>query len=342
MTITMKQWQLPAFGLQHLTLADAPVPQPGTHELLVRVCAVSLNYRDKLVVEGGLLPEQPSMPFVPCSDMAGEVVAIGAQVTRFKVGDRVLGNFWTQWIEGDPPTAMMRHGLSLGGPLPGVLAQYITLHEQVAVRAPATLTDVEASTLPIAALTAWFALMETGQLRPSQTVLVQGTGGVALSGLQIAHAVGARVIVTSRHADKLARVKALGDFAVIDTQAAPDWARAVHELTHGKGVDHVLEVMGGRNLEQSVLALASGARIAQIGFLADADIAFPVLPLMLKRAVIQGISVGHRRAFENMNRFFDEHPIRPVIDHVYGIQEARAAFAHLERGPFGKVVISVT
>jgi NADPH:quinone reductase-like Zn-dependent oxidoreductase len=337
----MKRWQLPVFGLRHLELADAPIPQPGPHELLVRVAAVSLNYRDKLVVEGGLLPDKPAMPFVPCSDMAGEVVVAGAEVTRFKAGDRVLGNFWTQWIDGDPPLAMARHGLSLGGPLPGVLAEYVTLDEQVAVRAPVSLTDVEASTLPIAALTAWFALIETGRLRSGQTVLVQGTGGVALFGLQIASAFGARVILISRHAEKAARAEALGAFASVNTTETPDWPDAVEMLTDGRGVDHVLELIGGANLNQSAAALAPGGRIAQIGFLEGANIVLPVIPLMLKRAFVQGISVGHRRAFENMNHAFEERGIKPVVERVYRFDEVPAAFDHLERGPFGKVVISV-
>ncbi|KVL86249.1 zinc-dependent alcohol dehydrogenase family protein [Burkholderia stagnalis] len=341
MNTTMKQWQLPAFGLPHLELADVPVPRPGPRELLVRVGAVSLNYRDALVVDGALLPDLPAMPFVPCSDMAGEVVAVGADVTRFAVGDRVLGHFWTQWIDGGPPPEMTRHGLSLGGPLPGVLAEYVTLGEQAAVRAPASLDDAAASTLPIAALTAWFALVETGGVQSGQTVLVQGTGGVALFGLQIARAFGARVIVTSRDAGKAARAMALGADASIDTSDTRDWADAALRLTGGRGVDHVLELVGGANLRQSATAVAPGGRIAQIGFLDSDDLVLPALPLMLKRAVVQGISVGHRRAFEQMNRAFDEHGIRPVVEHVHAFDDAPAAFAHLERGPFGKVVITV-
>jgi NADPH:quinone reductase-like Zn-dependent oxidoreductase len=227
------------------------------------------------------------------------------------------------------------------GPLPGMLAEYVTLDEQSAVRAPLSLTDAEASTLPIAALTAWFALVETGRLRSGQTVLVQGTGGVAMFGLQIALAFGARVIVTSRHAEKLARVRALGTVDTIDTQETPAWANGVQGLTEGRGVDHVLELLGGSNLEQSATALAPGGRIAQIGFLQDPNLMFPVIPLMLKRAIVQGISVGHRRAFEEMNAAFDERGIKPVIGQTYHFDEVAAAFEHLEQGPFGKVVISM-
>lgn len=341
MGATMKRWQLPSFGLRNLEQVEVPVPTPGGHDLLIRVSAVSLNYRDRLVVDGDLLPERPAMPFTPVSDMVGEVVATGDGVSRAKVGDRVLGNFWTGWIDGAPPREMTRHGLSLGGPLPGMLAEYVILHEDAAVAAPRSLADREASTLPVAGLTAWFALVETGHLAPGDTVLVEGTGGVALFGLQIARAFGARVIVTSRSAGKLDRARALGATDVIDTTKTPQWSGTAQELTQGSGVDHVLELIGDDNLGQSAAALASGGRISQIGFLKGTDIRLPAVPLMLKRAVIQGITVGHRRAFEDLIRAVDRFGITPVIDKVYGFDQAPAAFAHLDRGPFGKIVIDV-
>lgn len=340
MVENMKLWQLPAFGLKNLERAERPAPDPRENELLVRVAAVSLNYRDKLVVEGQLLPDRPAMPFVPLSDMAGEVVAVGAGVTRFHVGDRVSGNFWTQWIDGEPPLEMRRHGLSLGGPLPGVLSEYVTLAESAAVEAPSSLSDEEASSLPVAALTAWFALIETGRLTAGQTVLVQGTGGVSLFGMQIARSFGARVIVTSRDDAKLERAKALGASDVIDTTSTPEWSTRALALTEGRGVDHILELIGGDNLRQSAEALASGGRIAQIGFLRSPEITLPAVPLMLRRAIIQGVSVGHRRAFEDMNRAIDERRIKPIIDEVYSFDDVHAAFARLERGPFGKVVVT--
>ncbi|SNB77778.1 NADPH:quinone reductase [Arboricoccus pini] len=341
MNDTMRVWQLSAFGLGNLKLVEHPIPSVGPRDVLVKVGAVSLNYRDKLIVEGQLLPDRPAMPFVPVSDMAGTIVAIGDGVTRFGVGDRVMGNFWTQWINGAPPPEMRRHGLSLGGPLPGVLAEYVVISEDVAVAVPSSLSDEEASTLPIAALTAWFALVETGRLTAGEIVLVQGTGGVSLFGLQIAVALGARVIITSRDAGKLERAKALGAFHGIDTSATPAWAAEAIEVTSGDGVDHVLELIGGDNLRQSLDALSSGGRIAQIGFLGGADISLTALQLMLRRAVIQGVSVGHRRGFEQMNDAIERHGIKPVIDRVYPFDEALAAYAHLDRGPFGKVVISI-
>lgn len=334
----MKQWQLTSFGQGNLEMTEAPVPTPGRSELLVRVAAASLNYRDKLVIEGMLAQHSPSLPFVPLSDMAGEVVAVGSDVSRFRTGDRVLGNFWPQWIDAKAPSDMH----SLGGPLPGFLSEYVTLDEEVAVSTPASLTDEEASTLPIAALSAWFALVETGKLQRHDTVLVQGTGGVALFGLQIGHALGARVIVTSRSADKLERIKALGAFGTIDTSVMSEWSTLAQEMTDGHGVDHVLELIGGANLAQSVVSLASDGRISQIGFMGGTDMVLPAIPFASRRAIIQGINVGHRRAFEDMNRAIDEHGIKPVIDTVYDFDDALAAFEHLERGPFGKIVIRVS
>jgi NADPH:quinone reductase-like Zn-dependent oxidoreductase len=337
----MMAWQLQAFGPGNLEMAERPVPRPGPDEVLVKVATVSLNYRDTLVINGELLPDPPTMPFVPTSDMVGQVVETGSRVRRFKLGDRVMGHFWTQWQDGPPPAAMLRHGLSLGGPLPGMLAEYVVLSEEVAVAAPASLSDEQACTLPVAALTAWFALVEAGQLRKGQTVLVQGTGGVSLFGLQFAQALGARVIVTSRSDDKLARAAALGAWAGINTARVPAWASAVAELTHGNGVDHVLELMGGDNLRQSVAALAGSGHILQIGFMEDAEIRLPALPLQLRRATLQGVSVGHRRAFEQMNSAIDRYGIKPVIDEVFSFAQAPAAFARLEQGPFGKVVLRV-
>ena len=337
----MRAWQLPRLGMAHLEIAQRPVPQPGPNELLIKVAAVSLNYRDALVINGALLQTPPAMPFVPVSDMAGEVVATGMGTTRFTAGDRIVGNFWTQWLDDPPPAEMLRHGLSLGGPLPGMLAEYVVIHEDVAVHAPKSATDEEACTLPVAALTAWFALTEAAQARAGQTVVVQGTGGVSLFGLQFATALGARVIVTSRSEDKLSRARGLGAWATINTLQTPDWAKAVADLTEDGGADHILEMIGGDNLRQSVQALAGGGHILQIGFMEDTELRMPAVPLQLRRATLRGVSVGHRRSFEEMNRAIDAFDIKPVIDRVFPFSEAPAAFKRLQEGPFGKVVIRV-
>lgn len=331
---TMKRWQLTRLGREQLERVDAPIPAPGPGEILVRVDAVALNYRDKLMIDDGM-GLALGLPFTPGSDLAGEVVATGPGVTRFAAGARVISTFWTDWVDG----RVSRHGAALGGPLPGVLAEYVVLGENGAVAAPASLTAVEASTLPCAGLTAWTALVEEGRLRPGDTVLVQGTGGVALFGLQIAAALGARVIVTSGSDAKLARALSLGAAHGINRSTTPDWERAVLNVTGGRGVDQVLELVGGDNLGRSVNALAEGGRVSVIGMLAGIDLSASFYSLVLRRATIQGIGVGHRRALADLVRAVDALGIRPVIDSEYAFSELPAALARLDAGPFGKVVL---
>ncbi|MCB8877863.1 zinc-dependent alcohol dehydrogenase family protein [Acidisoma silvae] len=339
MTGMMRAWQIAAEGSEHLTLARRPLPIPGKGEVLIRVGAVSLNYRDKLVLEGSLLPEIPSLPFIPASDMAGDVIGIGQDVSRFKIGDRVTSQFWTTWTDGPAPADLGRYGL--GGPLPGVLAEYVVLREDSILLTASTLSNVEAATLPIAYLTAWFALMEGTPLQRGQTVIVQGTGGVSLAGLQIAQAAGARVILTTRGTAKRERAMALGAWRVIDTSQTPNWADCVLAATDGHGADLILEVIGGDNLSQSITAAADGGVIGIIGFLESRDSGVPLLPLMMKHIRLQGITVGHRRAFERLTHFIDTHTIKPIIDRIYEFDDAVNAFSHLDEGPFGKIVIKV-
>lgn len=341
MAQTMKIWELDAFGIDRLALAQRPVPKPGAGELLVRVAAVSLNYRDKLVIEGRLMSTQPAMPFTPVSDMCGEVVETGANVERFKSGDRVMGNFWTPWIGATLPPEMRTSERSLGGPLPGMLAEYVVLPESAAVIAPASLSDAEASTLPVAGVTAWVALVERGQLAPGQAVVVQGTGGVALFGLQIARALDAKVVVLSRHDDKLARARTLDAWAGINTTRTPKWEDAVLALTAGRGANVIVELIGGDNVMHSVGAVADHGHIVQVGFLGSPKVHIDAIALMLTRASIHGVSVGSRQSFEAFVRAIDRHAIKPVVDSIYPFSDVRAAFEHLDRGPFGKIVVSV-
>ena len=220
-----------------------------------------------------------------------------------------------------------------------MLSEFVILHEDVAVASPASLSDEEASTLPVAALTAWFALVETGKIKSGQRVLVQGTGGVALAGLQLARAFGAQVTVLSRSEEKLQRATSLGAAHVINTRLIPEWSAHAVALNGGHGFDHILELIGGDNLHHSAHALASGGRIAQIGFLGGDKMVLSAIPLMLKSAVIQGITVGHRRALEDLCRAVEHYQIKPVVSKIYRFSDAKAAFAHLEQGPFGKIVI---
>ncbi|WP_437373237.1 zinc-dependent alcohol dehydrogenase family protein [Inquilinus limosus] len=331
----MKRWQMSRLGRDGLSLVEVAVPRPGPGEILVRVGAVSLNYRDRLVVEDGM-GMALDFPFTPGSDMAGTVVEAGAGVTRFAAGDRVLGTFWPGWIDGlaTGPRA------ALGGPLPGVLSEYLVLPEAWAVAAPRTLDDPAASTLPCAGLTAWFALVETGRLRAGETVVVQGTGGVAMFGLQLARAHGAEAIVISGDAAKLDRARALSAAHGIDRRATPEWGRVVRDLTGGRGADHVLEIAGG-DMAQTAEAVAQGGRVALIGLLEGFVFSAPTVPVMMKQAVIQGISVGHRRGLEELVRAVDRTGLAPAIGAEYGFAELPAALDHLDRGPFGKIVLRI-
>jgi len=333
---SMKQWAVTRPGIEHLELQTKPIPTPGEHEVLVRVDAVSLNYRDLGVIDG---EDGVSMPFplTPGSDLAGRVVAIGSRVTRFSEDDNVLGTFWAGWLDGEwPPTARV-----LGGSLPGVLAQYVVLHEDWLVHAPRTLAAAEASTLPCAGLTAWFALVEKGALRAGQTVLMQGTGGVALFGLQLARAHGAHVIVTTSSDEKRRRVMELGASFVIDRNAHPQWDVEARDYTRGRGVDHIFEMAGGENLASSLRALKQGGRISLIGVLGEHSMTFPSVPSFLTRPVIQGIGVGHRRALEELVRAVDAVELKPVVDERYAFERLPQALAHLKRGAFGKIVIEL-
>ena len=320
MTVKMQRWEMDAIGRDRLTLKEAPIPEPEAGEVLVKVGAVSLNYRDKLVIESGMgLPL--AFPYTPGSDLAGTVQAVGDGVTRFAAGDRVISTYAPGWIDGAPlGSGRVPPYRTLGGVYPGVLAQYVAFPEDWFVRAPDSLDDVEGSTLPCAGLTAWFALVEKGSLHAGEIVLVEGTGGVALFGLQIAKAHGARAIVVSRSAEKLERARALG---------------ADH------GADHILELVGGAHLGKAVRAAAVGGRIYQIGGLEGFEVAASAGPLMLKNVTVQGIGVGHRRALEDLVSAVDRTGLKPVIDQRYTVADLPAALDHLDRGAFGKIVVEM-
>jgi NADPH:quinone reductase-like Zn-dependent oxidoreductase len=339
MSKTMKRWQMDAIGRDHLTLAEVQVPQPGPGEILVKVGAASLNFRDKLVIETGMGLDL-QFPFTPASDLAGTVVALGDGAKRFQPGARVISTFTPGWLDGVKPggNARVPPYSSLGGVFPGVLAEYVAFPEDWFATAPKSLNDRQASTLTCAGLTAWFALVERGALRAGQTVLVQGTGGVALFGVQIAKAHGAEVFVTSASDDKLARAKALGADHGINRQRE-NWVEAVYRLTGDRGVDHILEIAGGSNLGRSIEAVAVQGRISVVGIFEGLEISGPAGPLLLKSPVIQGIGVGHRRALEDFVAAVDRTSLKPVIDKSYKFADLPAALDHLNRGAFGKIVV---
>ncbi|EML9044994.1 NAD(P)-dependent alcohol dehydrogenase [Enterobacter cloacae] len=339
MAETMQRWSMNALGRENLKLTQEPVPKPGPGEVRVRVNAVALNYRDKMVIEG-MMPIPLFFPFTPASDMAGVVDSIGEGVTRFQPGARVISTFFPEWIDGRPQ-ADARHlpYKTSGGYFPGMLAEYVIVNENGLVAAPETLDDVEASTLPCAGLTAWFALVERGNLRAGQSVLVQGTGGVAIFALQIAKALGAEVYVTSGSDEKLARAKKLGADRGIN-RLKGDWAEALLTLTQDRGIDHIIETVGGENLQHSLRAVAVHGRISVIGVLAGSEITLSAGELLLKSPVIQGIGVGHRRALEEFVRAVEVTGLKPVIEQRYRFDQLEQALEHLDRGAFGKIVLT--
>lgn len=337
---TMKAWQLHAFGLENLSLDTVEIPTPDDNDVLIKVGAVSLNFRDKAIVDGIYEPEMIPKPLIPVSDTAGTIVKIGSNVTRFKVGDRVTSHLYSKWIEGAP--ASNEPDFCFGAPLPGGLAEYMIIHEESAVLAPETLSDEEASTLPIAALTAWYSLVTYGNLQAGETVVIQGTGGVSIFGIQIAHALGARVITTTSSDDKGKKAREFGADEIINYVKTPDWANEVQRLTNGKGADQLLEVVGGDGLNDSVEATKVTGQIAVIGFLAGQSTNLDLMRVIFKQTKIQGIAVGNRTAFEEMNKAFDKFNIKPVIDTVYSFEQAVEAYKHLGRGAFGKIVIKIS
>ena len=337
---TMKAWQLKGFGLDNLKLEDVALPTPAKNEVLIKVGAVSLNFRDKAIVDGIYEPNMVPNPLIPVSDAAGTIVQIGADVTRFKVGQRVTSHLYSKWIEGAP--APNEPDFCFGSPLPGGLAEYMIIHEESAVLAPSTLTDEEASTLPIAALTAWYSLITYGNLQKGDSVLIQGTGGVSIFGIQLANALGAKVIVTTSSNEKGEWARKLGAQEIINYVETPDWAAEVIKLTDGKGVDQLLEVVGGDGLNDSVKATKVTGQISVIGFLAGQTTDLNLMQVIFRQTKIQGIAVGNRSAFEEMNKAFDQYNIKPVIDKVYKFEDAIEAYQHLTKGVFGKIVIKVS
>lgn len=329
------RWQLNSFGTDSLECVEEPMPQPGHGEILVRVESVSLNHRDLLLMRNQY-GWTPQLPFTRGSDVAGTVVAMGAGVTRWHGGEKVIGTFFAGWLDGAWPTD---DAMQLGGPGPGMLATHVLLDAQWAVPAPVSLTAAQASTLPCAALTAWYGMVEEGKLRAGQTVLIHGTGGVALFGLQFARMHGARVIIVTGSRDKHEAALALGASHALPRDG--DWPAEVRRVTGGRGADHVLEIAGGANLSRSLSALAPNGVISVIGLLeggqAD-DLAFQAVRA---RALIRGIRIGHRRALEDMVRAIDMNAMQPVIAQEYDFSDLPAALARLEAGPFGKLVVNV-
>ena len=329
------------WGLDNLVPGSRDaVGEPGEGQVKLRMLAAAANYRDWVTVTNktpfGALPQ------IPFSDACGEVVAIGAGVTRFAVGDRVCPSFFQGWVDG-PPTAANR-AVSLGSAShPGVLQEEMLLSEGHMSRASQSLTPVEAATLPCAGLTAWRAVVVEGQVKAGDVVVVQGTGGVSIFALQFARMLGATVIATSSSDEKLARATALGADHVINYRDNPEWGKAVLERTGGHGADLVVEVGGAGTINQSLAAAAVGGRILVIGVLGGRSQQLLMPAIFGKNLRIIGISVGSRQMFDDMAAAIDAHGIRPVIDHIYGFDEAPESLRAMEgAGHFGKLAIDFT
>ena len=332
----MKAYEVQEFGIGRLALVDRPEPAAGDGQIVVRMHAWSLNFRDMMVVRGEYNPKM-KRPIVPLSDGAGEVVAVGPGVTRFKTGDRVMGIFMQKWIGGEPDETALRS--ALGGAIDGVAAEYVAFSEEGVVAIPEHLSWEEAATLPCAGVTAWHALVSEGHLRPEEWVLTQGTGGVSLFAIQFAKLMHAHVIATSSRNEKLERVKAMGADVGVNYSERPEWDKAAREATNGRGVDHVVEVGGQGTLPVSMKAVRPGGNIYVIGVLSGrGEVGF--IPLFMRNLRLQGIFVGSRSMAEDMCRAIAAHQVRPVIDRVFAFSELREALGYMERGKhFGKICV---
>lgn len=334
----MKVYEIQDFGIDNLVQVGRETPKAGPGQVVIKVKAASLNYRDLMTVTGRYNPKM-ALPRVPLSDGAGEVVEVGEGVTRVKVGDRVAACFMPKWVDGSVTPEIAKS--ALGGAVDGTLAQYIAIDAEGSVHIPNHLSFEEAATLPCAAVTAWNALVEVGKLKAGDTVLVQGTGGVSIFALQFAKVFGARVIATSSSNEKLERVRALGADETINYKETPDWDRRVLEITDKKGVDHVVEVGGAGTLDRSINSIRfGGGTIGVIGVLAGRSGEINTGAMLMKGVRVQGIFVGSRKMFEDMNRAIKVNKMKPVIDRVFSFGEARESLKYMESGAhFGKIVI---
>jgi NADPH:quinone reductase-like Zn-dependent oxidoreductase len=335
----MKVWRIPSFGLEKLELATVADPKLQRGEVLVRVRAVSLNYRDLMIVLGKYNPKM-NLPRIPASDGAGEVVTVGEGVTRVKAGDRVAGIFMQNWIDGAADAEKIRG--ALGGDIDGMLSEYVVLHEGGVVRVLEHLSYEEAATLPCAGVTAWNAVVHAGRVKAGDTVVIQGTGGVSIFALQFAKLLGARVVGTSSSDVKLERAKKLGLDAGVNYRTEPDWDQWVEKQTDGRGADLVVEVGGAGTFSRSLRSVRIGGTVAQIGVLSQSQEGIEIPRILHKQVHLQGIYVGSRADFEEMNRAIVQTKLKPVVDEVFRFDELPEALRRMEQGAhFGKLVVRV-
>ena len=327
-------------GVDSLIFADRPEPEPGPREVLVRIRAASLNYRDLMVLRGRYGSRQRTADLIPVSDAAGEVVALGPGVTRFAVGDRVITNFFQRWIAGEASEDKLDS--DMGRKWDGVLAELKVFDEEGLVRTLPDLTDIEAAALPCAGLTAWSAIVTLGHVAPGEVVLTQGTGGVSLFAVQFAKLAGAEIIATSSSDDKLTRLAELGADHLINYRTNDEWGQTARELNGGRGVDHVVDIGGAASLKQSIRAVRPGGTISVIGVVSGPSYDL-LIPLIGSRNVrLQGVTVGSREGLEAMLKAMAQTRLKPVIDRVFPLAEVRAAYEHLASAQHvGKVCIEI-
>jgi len=329
-----------SFGIENLVETERPEPVPGPGEVAVKVSAASLNFRDLLMVRGHYNPRQP-LPLIPLSDGVGEVIGVGRNVRRVQIGDRVAGCFVQDFVVRPGPRDGSHLRRTLGGPIDGMLAEVAVLSAHGVVKVPEHLSDVDAATLPCAGVTAWSALVGQGGMQAGDVVVVQGTGGVSLFALQIAQALGAFVIVTSSSDAKLERALAMGAHEGINYVKTPEWGKEVKRLTDRLGADHIVEVGGGGTLQQSIKAVRRGGHISVIGVLSGGRAEVNVTPILMGNIRLQGVFVGSRTEFQDLNEAVTRHKIEPIVDRVFPFSEAREAFEYFAEGNhFGKVCIS--
>lgn len=334
----MKAYEIREFGIDKLSIVERATPEPAVGEVLVKFRAASVNYRDVMVVSGTYNPKM-KLPAVPFSDGAGEVAAVGEGVTRWNVGDRVMPIFAQRWFDGDSSEEKRRTSLGAGAPWDGVLREFGTFNEESVVRVPEHLSFDEAATLPCAALTAWNAVEFSGKVKPGESVLTLGTGGVSIFAAQFAKMSGARLISTSGSNEKIAKLNELGITETVNYRKREDWDKAVLEIVGKPGVDHVVEVGGAGTLAKSINAVRIGGHVALIGALTGAA-GFNPTTVFMKAIRLQGIYTGPRSMFEEMNKAITVNRMRPVIDRVFEFDEAREAIEYMQSGShFGKIVV---
>jgi NADPH:quinone reductase-like Zn-dependent oxidoreductase len=333
----LKAFEIQEFGIDKLAFVDREQPVPGAGQALVRMTAASLNYRDYRMVEGSYNPRL-KRPMVPLSDGVGVVEEVGSGVTRVKKGDRVAACFFQKWIEGPP--SKEKGNSALGGAIDGVAREYAVFSEEGLVQTPAFLSDEAAATLPCAGVTAWHALFEHAKAAPGDTVLLQGTGGLSIFALQFSVLAGLRTIITSSSDEKLTRARELGAHHTINYKTAPNWDDAARKLTGGEGVGHVVEVGGSDTLARTVKAVRQYGAISVIGVLGGSDAVLTPVPVLMNSLRIQGIFVGSRSMFEQMNRAIEFHKIKPVVDKTFAWTDLKEALRHMEsQRHFGKICL---